>query len=105
MGEVYFAYGSKYGAGPPTSDAVTGMTFEFMESTDTPANRNNSITREYDADKESVFKEHILVTGDSTDMAFSPNATNIALSKRRAGQESFKRYTHNNTTKNKNGTQ
>ena len=75
--DMYFAYGSKYGAGPPTSDAVTGMTFEFMDSTDAPANRNNSITREYDADKESVFKEHILVTGDSTDMAFSPNATNI----------------------------
>ena len=67
--DVYFAYGSKYGAGPPTSDAVAGINFEFKDSTDAPASRNNSITREYDADAQSVFKEHILVTGDSTDMA------------------------------------
>ncbi|MBH10930.1 MAG: hypothetical protein CMG74_11385 [Candidatus Marinimicrobia bacterium] len=75
--DMYFAYGSKYGAGPPTSDAVSGIDFEFKDSTNAPANRNNSITREYDADPESMFKEHILVSGDSTDVAFSPNATNI----------------------------
>ena len=75
--DMYFAYGSKYGAGPPTSDAVAGINFEFKDSTDTPANRDNSVTREYDANAQSVFKEHILVSGDSTDMAFSPNATNI----------------------------
>jgi len=75
--DMYFAYGNKYGAGPPTSAAVADIVFEFKDSTDAPASNNNSITREYDADPESVFKEHILVTGDSTDMAFSPNATNI----------------------------
>jgi hypothetical protein len=75
--DMYFAYGSKYGAGAPTSDAVAGINFEFKDSTNALQSRNNSITREYDADAQSVFKEHILVTGDSTDIAFSPNATNI----------------------------
>ncbi len=75
--DMYFAYGSKYGAGPPTTAAVAGIDFEFNDSTNAVANANNSITREYDADPESVFKEHILVTGDSTDMYFSPNKTNI----------------------------
>lgn len=75
--DMYFAYGSKYGIGPPTSSTIDQtITWEFPDSTNTSANRNNSITREYDADPESVFKEHILVTGDSTDVAFSPNATN-----------------------------
>lgn len=75
--DMYLAYGSKYGTGAPTSTTIdTNITWEFAEETNTSANRNNSITREYDADPESVFKEHILVTGDSTDVAFSPNATN-----------------------------
>jgi len=75
--DMYFAYNNKYGEGPPETDAVAGIVFEFKDSTDANAGNNNSVTREYDADPNSVFKQHILVSGDTTDVAFSPNATNI----------------------------
>ena len=71
--DMYLAYGSKYGNGPPTSAAVTGITWEFPDSTNTGTS-DNSITRNPDADPDAGFEEHMLAAGDSL-MRFSPNAT------------------------------
>ena len=74
--DMYFAYGSKYGAGPPTSSAVADIdTWEFEVETAANAGANNSVTRFPDADteKEDPFVEHLVATDSMT--TFSPNKT------------------------------
>ncbi|HGY55091.1 MAG TPA: T9SS type A sorting domain-containing protein [Caldithrix abyssi] len=74
--DMYFAYGKKYGAGPPTSDAVSGIdTWEFEIETAADAGNNNSVTRYPDADqeKEDPFVEHLVASDSSA--TFSPNTT------------------------------
>ena len=71
--DMYLAYGSKYGNGPPTAAVVDGITWEFPDSTNTITS-DNSITRNPDADPDVPFAEHMLAAGDSS-MRFSPNAT------------------------------
>ncbi len=71
--DMYFAYGSKYGAGAPTASFLSDVTWEFEFETQTAANNNNSITRYPDLnfDVEDPWVEHNTVS----DADFSPNAT------------------------------
>jgi len=71
--DLYWAYGSKYNSGPPTSAAVAGIVWEFEMQTAAVANNNNSVTRSPDAEMgvEDPFVEHLTVST----APFSPNTT------------------------------
>ena len=71
--DMYWAYGSKFGAGPPTSTAVDGITWEFEVETAAIANNNNSVTRSPDASVAvpDPFVEHLSVSPNP----FSPMTT------------------------------
>ena len=71
--DMYWAYGSKFGAGPPISAAVDSITWEFEVETAAIAKNDNSVTRSPDADVsvEDPFVEHLTVSQDP----FSPMTT------------------------------
>ncbi len=71
--DLYFGYGSKLNAGPPTSDVVAGITWEFETQTAANAGNNNSVTRSPDANTsvEDPFVEHLSVSS----APFSPSTT------------------------------
>ena len=73
LDNTYLAFGNVAGAGDPTGTAVTGLPWEFPQSTAANAANDNSITRSPDAgqDHEDPFTEHLNVSTDY----FSPGTT------------------------------
>ncbi len=72
--DVYFAYGDKYGAGAPSGNGASGISWEFMERTQANTGNDNSITRNPDGNYTTggdIFVEHNTVSSQ----AFSPNKT------------------------------
>lgn len=71
--DMYFAYGSKYGAGAPTASFLSEVTWEFELQTAAAGANNNSLTRypDLNTDDEDPWVEHNTVS----DMEFSPNRT------------------------------
>ena len=71
--DMYVAYNSKTGQGPPTSSAVEGITFEFEVHVAVAANEDVSVTRNPDGDISSPdpFVQHTTVSSD----LFSPGLT------------------------------
>lgn len=73
LDNTYLAFGSVAGAGDPTGAAVTGLPWEFPQSTAANAANDYSITRSPDAGQESddPFVEHSVVSS----AYFSPGTT------------------------------
>jgi len=71
--DAYLSYGSLANTGPPTSDAVAGIDFEFPGSANLPGNKNTSLTR--NPDGEFRVEDPFVLHNEVSDRPHSPATT------------------------------